>query len=386
MKHQIKSGKMLTSGDGRKSLTTPAATVGAAENLVKSPAPAKSQALNAPADKESPVEAPAHVSVPAPFAFGFHKPQQDAGKSGGAEPAAGAAREKAPEPSFQAGAGEVPASKPATPQADFSKPLASLRETANAKASIATVRLLARLLGAVATRPGVMADVETRTSALRTLYRQAREMGDSIAIACSRSAEVPGWLHAQATDAAATALCKAWESGMSQSEVEVFNAALGNEITEIARQADAVAGSIGFDGYIPADSPETAQGRLYVSITSAIGRLNQAGIPAKEGGECVMAVLEHLEGSENHAGMKMDMRTAWLQGSLGRCTDLMVSIIMAQSQPPQGVSRLAHAQSQALILFHEVEKNAKLVLERRNAPRDAEAESQDHRSGPVPRG
>lgn len=269
--------------------------------------------------------------------------------------------------------------------AGFSGAVAAQRATDATKVHISTVKLLTRLLGAVAARPGIMAEEHVRSETLRDLHRQALELGTSLAQRCVLNGPAPDWLRAQATDAAASTICMAWEGGMSADKIKGFNETLAQELGAIAQDAEAIAGRVGFDGYAVADTVETAQARLYVSVTAAIGRLSVLGVPAARAAQCIAEVVDHLQASENHAGLKLDLRTAWLQGSLGRCTDLIAAVLQSQTLVPGGEDRLTFAQRQALSLFQEVENYAQQFINRKHAERiEGNPEGQEPDPAPVP--
>lgn len=225
-----------------------------------------------------------------------------------------------------------------------------------------------------------------RSETLRDLHRQALELGTALAQRCVLNGPIPDWLRAQATDAAANTLCMAWEGGMSADKIKGFNESLALQLGSIAQEAEAISGRVGFDGYAVADTVETAQARLYVSITAAIGRLSVLGVPPVRAAQCVAEVVDHLQGAENHAGLKLDLRTAWLQGSLGRCTDLIVAVLQSQALAPSGEDRLTFAQRQALSLFQEVENYAQQFVNRKPSERiEGVSESQEPDPGSMPR-
>ncbi|MBS0454606.1 MAG: hypothetical protein JSS14_25195 [Proteobacteria bacterium] len=262
-----------------------------------------------------------------------------------------------------------------------------MRESEAAKVHISTVKLLTRLLGAVATRPGIMADEKVRSDTLRGLHMRAMDLGGAIAQRCVPGAPVPDWLRAQAVDAAAGALCMAWEGGLSADSIANFNDSLAQQIGAIAQEGEAIAGRVGFDGYVAADSPETAQARLYVSITAAIGRITVLGFAPARAAESIGQVVEQLEASPNYADMKLDLRTAWLQGSVGRCTDLMIAVLESKALVTGGEDRLAFSQRQALSLIQEVETYAHSLIQSKYGHADAahaHAEGSDPEPGSVP--
>lgn len=231
-----------------------------------------------------------------------------------------------------------------------------------------------------------MAEEHVRSETLRDLHRQSLELGTSLAQRCVLSGPIPDWLRAQATDAAANTLCMAWEGGMSADKIKGFNESLALQLGAIAQDAEAIAGRVGFDGYAVADTVETAQARLYVSITAAIGRLSVLGVPPVRGAQCIGEVVDHLQATENHAGLKLDLRTAWLQGSLGRCTDLIVAVLQSQALVPGGEDRLTFAQRQALSLFQEVENYAQQFIHRKPSdPIEGSSEGAEPDPGSMPR-
>jgi len=111
------------------------------------------------------------------------------------------------------------------------------------------------------------------------------------------------------------------------------------------------------------------------------------GVPPLRAAQCVAEVVDYLQSTENHAGLKLDLRTAWLQGSLGRCTDLIVAVLQSQTLVPGGEDRLTFAQRQALSLFQEVENYAQQFINRKaSQPIEHVSEGQDSDPGPVPGG
>lgn len=253
------------------------------------------------------------------------------------------------------------------------------------KVSLNTAIFVTQLLEAVAHDPGLMADADARKAALRALAMQAREVGAAVARGCY-AGDPPAWFEAKAMRAAASLLAAAWKSGRSIEEIQLFNEKLAGEIVSFAREVHSIAEHIDFDQYIVADSRESASARLCVSITSAIGRLVQSGIEPNRAGETVDNVMTALAGLPNHAGMGLDMRTSWMQGSLGRVVDLTLAVYESPNHVVEGDDRLADCAARALDLFRGVERNAKLVLENQSGERPV-PQSQDDRPddrAPVP--
>ncbi|MDN8617206.1 hypothetical protein [Variovorax ginsengisoli] len=429
LKHQLKTGRLHTKGSG----------TAAAEPEVEDPprapvtdanadpypggdddyapvqgasAPASEAATSAPAPAAS--NAAPTQAAPRPLGFGFGRVAQapaepsaskpttapSAAKAPAAAPAAAAPAATPVASARPAGFARAPASAPAAPApvpaasarvaapapaAGFSGAVVSQRVAGSAKVHISTVKLLTRLLGAVAARPGIMAEEHVRSETLRDLHRQALELGTSLAQRCVLNGPAPDWLRAQATDAAANTICMAWEGGMSADKIKAFNESLATQLGAIAQDAEEIAGRVGFDGYAVADTVETAQARLYVSVTAAIGRLSVLGVPPVRAAQCIAEVVDHLQATENHAGLKLDLRTAWLQGSLGRCTDLVAAILQSQTLVPGGEDRLTFAQRQALSLFHEVENYAQQFNNRKpDEPIEGVPEGQESDPGSMP--
>lgn len=422
LKHQLKTGRLHTKGSGTAAAEPEVEPVAPVTDASADPYPggdddyAPTQAASAPAaPAATPAAAPAASNAaPAQAAprapgFGFGRPAQALAEASASKPAATPAA-KAPAAAAAAPAASpaasvrpsgfarapapasapTPAAAPArvaapAPAAGFSGVVASQRVAGSAKVHISTVKLLTRLLGAVAARPGIMAEEHVRSETLRDLHRQALELGTSLAQRCVLNGPAPDWLRAQATDAAANTICMAWEGGMSADKIKAFNESLATQLGAIAQDAEEIAGRVGFDGYAVADTVETAQARLYVSVTAAIGRLSVLGVPPVRAAQCIAEVVDHLQATENHAGLKLDLRTAWLQGSLGRCTDLIAAILQSQTLVPGGEDRLTFAQRQALSLFHEVESYAQQFINRKpDEPIEGVPEGQESDPGSMP--
>lgn len=415
MRRQLKSGKLPTAGAGLAATHDPEPATQAA--------PAAASATAAPAT-------PAAAAAQAPRRFGFGRPATTAAQGGptpvvaqalsstgtseehsgpgsegdaaqasasapeggssqpleGSEAqAAGSVQEQQVRAESTAGAARGAADTGADSGRSFSTVVRNAGEQKRAVASIATVKVLARLAEGVAHRPGMMAEERELIDALRNLYRQTLDMGGAIARGCKRG-EPPDWLKTQAMQAAANLICSGWESGMSGEEIRVFNARLGDLIINVAKDADLITEEVGFDGYIMADTKETAQARLYVSVTSAIARLVQVGVEPSRAGDAIREVVAKLEAHETHVEMKLDMRTAWMQGSVGRVTDFMIAWLQSPALVLGGDDRLTDSVNRAIGLFQQVEQNAKKVLDALNGPRaqDAPADRTDDRApGPV---
>lgn len=395
LRHQLKTGRLHTKGSGVAASEPEVPEGSSSESLSTADVPAGADGALAPR-----TAAPGPAT--APRAVRFVRPvQTESGGpagAGAAHPAAvPAAAPAAPAPVVAAAATRVAgfsrapehagAPAQAAPAAGgFAGAVASQRVADATKVHISTVKLLTRLLGAVAARPGIMAEEHVRSETLRDLHRQSLELGTSLAQRCVLNGPIPDWLRAQATDAAANTLCMAWEGGMSADKIRGFNESLALQLGAIAQDAEAIAGRVGFDGYAVADTVETAQARLYVSITAAIGRLSVLGVPPARGAQCIGEVVDHLQATKNHAGLKLDLRTAWLQGSLGRCTDLIVAVLQSQALVPGGEDRLTFAQRQALSLFQEVENYAQQFIHRKpSGPIEGSSESAEPDPGSMPR-
>lgn len=354
LQRQMKTGRMATAGNGASSASTtavPDANLAAPPEAVAS---ASSGGTPRPAAK--------------PLGFGFTRSEPS-------EPAVAVAQ----------GAKAPSSSASTAPAAGFESVVKSARETGAAKVHISTVKLLSRLLGAVAARPGIMAEEQVRTETLRNLHRQATTLGDALARRCVLDGPVPDWLRAQAVDSAASTLCMAWEGGLTSEQIRAFDHTLASQIGLVAQEAETIAGRVGFDGYQVADSVETAQARLYVSVTAAIGRLTVSGVPVERAARAVAEIVEVLEGEPSHASMKLDLRTAWLQGSLGRCTDLMTAVLQSKALATGGEDRVTFAQRQALSLIHEVETYAQNLIQRKFGEPEGPVDDDEAAAGSLPR-
>jgi len=428
LKHQLKTGRLHTKGSGTAAAESaptdePAAPMAdtaadpypGGEDDYEPAQPASEALAPTPAPPQASSTAARPQAAPRPFGFGFARPSQSPAMA--SAPTAPVAQAPVPEKAHTPGPAPAPTASPSAPAtarptgfarvhatapaqapapstarvaasapaAGFSGAVASQRVADTTKVHISTVKLLTRLLGAVAARPGIMAEEHVRSETLRDLHRQALELGTSLAQRCVLNGPVPDWLRAQATDAAANTICMAWEGGMSADKIKAFNESLATQIGAIAQDAEAIAGRVGFDGYAVADTVETAQARLYVSVTAAIGRLSVLGVPPVRAAQCIAEVVDHLQATENHAGLKLDLRTAWLQGSLGRCTDLIAAILQSQTLVTGGEDRLTFAQRQALSLFHEVENYAQQFIIRKPAEaNEGNREGQEPDPGSVP--
>lgn len=380
LRHQLRSGKMFTAGPGRADAS---AESPAAADSAPAPAPAPGVPAAGGGFGRSAAQAAAPAAASAPSDAKAEVDPELAGSSDFGEadehpvvdaPAASPAPAAAP----------AAAAPTAAPQKTFGPALEAHRQQKSAVANIHTAKVLSRLLEAIAHRPGMLADADVRTEALRGLFRQANNLGTVIAQGCWRT-DPPDWLRAQAFLAASNLVCRGWESGMSGEQVKIFNAELGESLVDLAKEASAIAGDLQFDRYIEADTPDTAQGRLYVSISAAIGRLVQIGVDGSRAGETVREWMDTLSATDNAVAMTLDMRTAWLQGSLSRVTDLMVAVYQSPTQVLGGDDRLTDASKRAIRLFNEVEKNAKLVLESTRAPRPTDPADEPTGSAPVPR-
>lgn len=423
LKHQMRTGRMMTAGAGRPPGADQAAPAArpaesASDSLAAAPVASGEQpalglsaapAAHAPASAFAPPES-ATGRVTRPFGFGAAPaasltpgPSSSAypvapAKATAAAPSAGAGSTAPVRAGFSFGMA-APAASPsaaptrgtsdkAAPRPSFAADIAASRQNEAARVHISTVKLLMRLLGSVATNPGLMASEQTRSKALQSRHLQAVNMGEALTQQCLGARLAPEWMRSQAVNAAADAMCEALNAGMAPEQIEAFDERLAVQIVDIAREGEAIAGRVGFDGYVVADTVETAQARLYVSVTSAIGRLCVHGIEPQRAGAAVGEIVGHLEATEAFAGTKLDLRTAWLQGSLGRCVDLMITIMeapVASTEVHADVDRLEFAQRQALSLIQEVENYAQSFIQRKFGHADGQAEVHEADPGAVPR-
>jgi hypothetical protein len=396
LRHQLKTGRLHTKGSGVSAADseTPASEVNTSQEATAN----ASQEATANTEPAIPAAAAPAAPPTAPRLTGFARAAVPA-KPTTQPKAAPVPAPVAPVPSAAPlpvrGFSPSPAAGAPAPAAAVKEPstegfagaVASQRVATAAKVHISTVKLLTRLLGAVAARPGIMAEEHVRSETLRDLHRQSLELGTALAERCVAMGPVPDWLRAQATDAAANTLCMAWEGGMSADKIKDFNESMAQQLGVLAADAEAIAGRVGFEGYAVADTAETAQARIYVSVTAALGRLSVLGVPPLRAAQCVAEVVDYLQSTDNHAGLKLDLRTAWLQGSLGRCTDLIVAVLQSQTLVPGGEDRLTFAQRQALSLFQEVENYARQFINRKaKQPIEHASEGQDSDPRPVPGG
>lgn len=368
LQRQLKTGRMFTAGNGAPLAASGSQAPAQAGTASAQGASEPTSSTSGPASADSTVVPDGAAAQRPPLGFGFARTEPS-------KPEARAPRASA------APASEAQKAAPG----GFESVIKSARATEAVKVHISTVKLLTRLLGAVAARPGIMAEEQVRTDTLRGLHRQATTLGDALARRCVLEGPVPEWLRAQAVDAAAATLCMAWEGGLSSDQIRAFEHTLADQIGVIAQEAESISGRAGFDGYQVADNVETAQARLYVSVTAAIGRLTVSGVPVERAAHAVGEIVDVLEATPTHATMKLDLRTAWLQGSLGRCTDLMTAVLQSKALATGGEDRVAFAQRQALNLIQEVESYAHNLIHRKFGEPEGPADRDPPTAGDLPR-
>lgn len=206
-----------------------------------------------------------------------------------------------------------------------------------------SAKIVARLVAAIARKPGSGVPNPIKSQYLTTMLRRAREAGERIAAYVAPSDAHRGWVQAMATEAAVTIVAGQWESDPDdemlpvESQVDILE-----EVFRRARSDEGLALAMERLGesaeYVEADGMDIAEARLRVSASAAAWKLYGYVVDASLGhgafryhydrtpADIVARLLPDviaIARDNQIATNSLDLRTAHLQGSIGRVADLM---------------------------------------------------------------
>lgn len=229
------------------------------------------------------------------------------------------------------------------------------------KKNLASVRMLTKLLEAVYTKPGSHSPEADRIEALATLAKNMRALGDAVVHLSGEPAN--DYRKAMAMDASVGLVTKQWSEGLDVNWQGLIEATLARP--EIVSAAHEMSNAT----YLRVNSKEDMAERLLVSLHSAFWKvysLGQSvdGITPKLSAEIVQNCSDYLQNRERFIADN-DLHTSWLQGSIGRITDLVCAEIKAQFANKQAPSEadIKNVLNTARGGFEGVENYAQSILE-----------------------
>lgn len=205
----------------------------------------------------------------------------------------------------------------------------------SARIEMAHMKILTRLLGSVFLRPGSSASEESRIEALTTLCVRSSELGCAVALAAGDGVGRSDYIRSMSTDAAASLVCQSWERGQDVNWEKLILAAVATP--EILR----VSGEIAKAVYRPVDTEADAADRILISMHSAFWRVYTLGetvngMTPQLASQVVRDCASYLQGRDKPI-VNNDLYISWLQGSIGRMTELVCAEITARfANKPNG--------------------------------------------------
>lgn len=236
----------------------------------------------------------------------------------------------------------------------------------HARKEMATMKTLTGLLGAVFTRPGSLASDEERMSALSVLASKTYELGTVIARIAGDDADRSGFVRAMAMQAAVPLVCKAWEQDREIDWDTLIEVAA--DMPEVERAAEVMAEAI----YRPVQSRQDVSDRLAISMHAAFWQVytlgkSVDGITPKLAAGIVRDCANYLHARDKFVADN-DLHVTWMQGSIGRMTDLVCAEIEARfrGEPAPTQEDIDSVLAVSRSGFEGVENYAQSILEKAN--------------------
>lgn len=218
----------------------------------------------------------------------------------------------------------------------------SRRSVASARQDIHAIKVLARLVMAIARKPGSGVPDAVKSRSLTGLLRATRTAASRLAIGVAPTIAHHSWVQAHAQEGAATIVAGQWERDEGD-DLSPVDAQL-EELEDVFRQAEsqpdlrAALDDLGAAGYVEATTQEVASARVVLSFRLACwdlyGAIHHPCLGAaharytydRPAAEIVAKLAPHILAIAREANIRidsLDMRTAHMQGSLRRVADLM---------------------------------------------------------------
>lgn len=216
--------------------------------------------------------------------------------------------------------------------------------TRAARRDVNAIKLVTRLVRAIAFKPGTTADRRVKSEKLRTMLTEVSRAATEVAIAAAPLDAHRGWVQAMSTEAMGELVASRVEQDAFGEQVNLDEAIeLIKQIFESSERDAAIAQAIApmrDAAYVEADSAAVARDRVRVSFGAACWELYEAvthprlGVDAfrytydRKPDEIVARLSDEvlrIARESNITGVSADMRTAHLQGSIRRLAQLMGS-------------------------------------------------------------
>lgn len=259
-------------------------------------------------------------------------------------------------------------------------------QTDEIKAVMNTIRSLARLLSAIAYRPGSAATVEEKAAALESLVEKARGYADRMSEVLNRgrSGRLPRWVRPALHEVAAEALAERWEDGnlaeldpylqMTEELVRFAGEMLGEAMQEFAENV-----------YHVAHHPDVTAARMLVSVNKAAfvmaDAFTDAGVPVADAAPHLQRmtrnILDEVQGSPVYEQVPPDLKVAHAQSMVARLSQLTASEVRAaHKRGEQATSQLVFdgCWQQALQNYRQIEAMAVDSYKNGPVPREEQRE------------
>lgn len=221
-------------------------------------------------------------------------------------------------------------------------PETSRRSTTSARHDIHAIKVLARLVMAIARKPGSGVPDAVKSRSLAGLLRATRSAASRLAVGVAPTVAHHSWVQAHAQEGAATIVAGQWERDEGD-ELKPVDAQL-EELEEVFRQSEeqpelrAAIDDLGSARYVEATTPEIAEARVTLSLRLAcwdlysavhhpcLGSATSRYTYDRPAAEIVARLAPEILAIARDANIRidsLDTRTTHLQGSLRRIADLM---------------------------------------------------------------
>jgi len=214
---------------------------------------------------------------------------------------------------------------------------------ADSRRNLSAMKVLSRLVAAIAKRPGSGASQTLKASHLAALLKQVNECAHRLATSVAPLDAHRGWVRGSATQAAAHLVASQWEAPIPEERIPLEQQVQALEgVFSQARQDESLSQALDHLGnfsYEHATSAQVADQRvqlsvrlaawdLYQHVTSAVlgqgsYRFTYQRTPAELVGLLLPHALSMAREAQTHVAADLDVATAHLQSCIRQCADLL---------------------------------------------------------------
>jgi hypothetical protein len=237
---------------------------------------------------------------------------------------------------------EAPSKGPSTAATPAPSPFAALAAESSSRRNLNALKVLARLVAAIARRPGSNAPQALKAESLAQLITKVQQSAQRLALSVAPLDAHRGWVRASAFEAAASIVASQWESDPygETAPLEIQIEAL-EAVFELARDNSALNAALedfSHDAYAQATDETIAASRvelstrlaawdLYGHVTSPVlGQGTYRFTYGKKPAEVVALLMPHAVSIARESQARyvtLDVVTTHFQACIRRCADLL---------------------------------------------------------------